>query len=132
MDENNKTLVKLLDKIGDKLANVVDVVEDFQRKQFSRDRDRDGSISRIETIQEKIIRIEIEIEMTVETITGIEVEVTVEIEIEINLTQEMEEMEEEINKDLEQVKETLTKMNSVTTVTEQVIQHIVVTNWRTI
>ena len=32
MYENNGTLVKLLDKIGDKLANVVDVVEDFQRK----------------------------------------------------------------------------------------------------
>ena len=35
MYENNRTLVKLLDKIGDKLANVVDVVEDFQRKQSS-------------------------------------------------------------------------------------------------
>ena len=41
--ENNKTLVKLLDKIADKLANVV---EDFQRKQSSRDRDIDRSNSR--------------------------------------------------------------------------------------
>ena len=31
--ENNKTLVKLLDKMSDKLAYVADVVEDFQRKQ---------------------------------------------------------------------------------------------------
>ena len=46
MYENNGTLVMLLDKIGDKLANVVDVVEDFQRKQSSRDRDRDRSNSR--------------------------------------------------------------------------------------
>ena len=37
-------------------------------------------------------------------------------------------MEEEINKDLEQVKETLTKMNSVITVTKQVIQHIGIKN----
>ena len=44
----------------------------------------------------------------------------------------MEGMEEEINKDLEQVKDTLVKMNSVITVTKQVIQHICVTNWRTI
>ena len=44
MYKNN--LVKLLDKIGDKLANVVDVVEDYQKKQYSRDRDRDRSNSR--------------------------------------------------------------------------------------
>ena len=56
----------------------------------------------------------------------------VEIEIEIELTQEMGEIEEIINKYLEQVKDTLTRMNSVTTVTEQVIQHIGVINWRTI
>ena len=36
--KNNQALVKLLDKIGDKLANLVDVVEDFQRKQSSRNR----------------------------------------------------------------------------------------------
>ena len=41
--ENNKTLVTLFDKIGNKLT---DVVEDFQRKQSSRDRDRDRSNSR--------------------------------------------------------------------------------------
>ena len=46
MYESNKTFVKQLDKIGDKLANVV---EDFQKKQLSRnsrDRNREGSDSR--------------------------------------------------------------------------------------
>ena len=46
MYESSKTLVKQLDKIGDKLANVV---EDFQKKQNSRNRrgrNRDGSNSR--------------------------------------------------------------------------------------
>ena len=75
----------------------------------------------IETIQEKTTRIEIEIEGTVETTTEIkEVEMIAEIEIdiEIGLTQSMKEIEERTNKDLEQVKDTLTTMNSVTTVTE--------------
>ena len=40
----------------------------------------------------------------------------------------MKEIQERLNKDWEQVKYTLTRMNSVTTVTEQVIQHIGVTN----
>ena len=46
MYESSKTLVKQLDKIGDKLANVV---EDFQKKQQTRnsgDRDRNRSNSR--------------------------------------------------------------------------------------
>ena len=46
MYESSRTLVKQLDKIGDKLANVV---EDFQKKQQtrnSRDRDRNRSSSR--------------------------------------------------------------------------------------
>ena len=46
MYESSRTLVKQLDKIGDKLANVV---EDFQNKQQtrnSRDRDRNRSTSR--------------------------------------------------------------------------------------
>ena len=46
MYESSKTLVKQLDKIGDKLANVV---EDFQKKQLSRNsrgRDKDRSNSR--------------------------------------------------------------------------------------
>ena len=67
----------------------------------------------------------IEIEETVEMITRIEAEIegTVEIytEVEIDLTQEIA---EEINKNLDQVKDTLTTMDSVTTVTELVIQHI--------
>ena len=44
--ESNKTMTRQLDKIGDRIANVV---EDFQRKQSSRnsrDRYRDRSISR--------------------------------------------------------------------------------------
>ena len=105
--------------------NVVDVVEDFQRKQSSRDRDRDRSTVVEETIQETITRTGTEIDKTVETIKRIEVEKTVGIEIGIDLIQEME---EELNIDLEQVKDALTRMNSATAVTKQVIQHIVVTN----
>ena len=40
----------------------------------------------------------------------------------------MKDIEERTNKGLEQVKDTLTTMNFVTTVTEQVIQHIGVIN----
>ena len=42
-DSRYENLVRLLDKMGDRLANVVDVVEDFQRKQSSRNGDRDQS-----------------------------------------------------------------------------------------
>ena len=42
-DSKYENLVRLLDKMGDRLANVVDVVEDFQRKQSSRNGDRDHS-----------------------------------------------------------------------------------------
>ena len=42
-DSRYENLVRLLDKMGDMLANVVDVVEDFQRKQSSRNGDRDQS-----------------------------------------------------------------------------------------
>ena len=45
-DSRYENLVRLLDKMGDRLANVVDVVEDFQRKQSSRNRDRDRRDSR--------------------------------------------------------------------------------------
>ena len=38
-----ENLVRLLDKMGDRLANVVDVVEDFQRKQSSRNGDGERS-----------------------------------------------------------------------------------------
>ena len=41
--ENNRSMMKQLDKIGDKLANVV---EDFQKKQSSRNRDRSNSRDR--------------------------------------------------------------------------------------
>ena len=43
MYDNNKTLGRLLEEIGDRLANVV---EDFQSEHSSRDRDRDRSHSR--------------------------------------------------------------------------------------
>ena len=59
------------------------------------------------------IEIEIEIGMTVETIQ----QKTTGIEIEVSLTLDMEEVEEENIKDLEQVKETLTGMNSAINVT---------------
>ena len=45
-DSRYENLVRLLDKMGDKLANVVDAVEYFQRKQFSRNGDRERSNSR--------------------------------------------------------------------------------------
>ena len=45
------------------------------------------------------------------------VETTTEIEIVVSLTLEIKEMEEEKIKDLEQVKETLTTLNSVIIVT---------------
>ena len=41
--ENNRSMMKQLNKIGDKLANVV---EDFQKKQSSRNRDRSNSRDR--------------------------------------------------------------------------------------
>ena len=107
-DSRYDDLVKLLANIGDKLANVADVVGDFQRKQSSRDRDKDRSNSRDrdysrDNSRDRDRRI-------VETITEIEVEMTVEINIEIGLTQEMGEIKERINKDLEQVKDTLTRI----------------------
>ena len=45
-DSRYENLVRLLDKMGDRLANVVDVVEDFQRKKSSRNRNRERSDSR--------------------------------------------------------------------------------------
>ena len=63
--ENNKTMMRLLDKIGDRIANVV---EDFQKKQSSRNsrkRYRDTEIDPIvgiEIIQEIVTGIEVQIE----------------------------------------------------------------------
>ena len=45
-DSRYENLVRLLDKMGDRLANVVDVVEDFQRNQSSRHRNREKSNNR--------------------------------------------------------------------------------------
>ena len=59
------------------------------------------------------IGIEMEIGMTVETIQ----QTTTGIGIEVSLTLDMEEVEEENITDLEQVKEILTRMNSVIIVT---------------
>ena len=66
-----------------------------------------------------------EIEEIVETIQEIETEVEVEIGL-------IPEKEEEINQDLDQVKDTLTEMTSATTATEQVMQHIGASDLRTI
>ena len=70
----------------------------------------------IEETTEIGIEIEVEIEEIVETIQEIETEV----EVEIGLIPE----KKETNQDLDQVKDTLTKMTSATTVTEQVMLHI--------
>ena len=53
-DSRYENLGRLIDKIGDKLENVVNVVEDFQRKQSSRDRDRDRSNSRQRPFKRKL------------------------------------------------------------------------------
>ena len=77
------------------------------------------------------------IEETTEITTEIEVEIgeivdtTAEVEAEVE-TDLIPEKEEEINQDLDQVKDTLTGITSVTTATEQVIQHIDASDWRTI
>ena len=94
-------MMRLLDKIGDKIANVE---EDFQKKQSSR-----NSRNRYR-------------DRTQEIVTGIEVE------IEEDQTQERIET---TNKDQVQVKDMIEKI-SVTTVIEQVIQHMSVLNLRTI
>ena len=64
------------------------------------------------------------IEIEVET-----VEITAAIEIETDL---IPEKEEEINLDLDQVKDTLTEMTSAIISIELVIQHITALDWRTI
>ena len=87
---------------------MANVVEDFQKKQSSRN-------SRIEI--DPIVGIEMIQETDTETKTKVETEVEIEAEI------------EEI---AETTADTLTKKISVNTVTEQVIQHIGVSNLKTI
>ena len=87
----------------------------------------------IEMIQEIDTETETEIEIGVET----EVEIEVEIEgiVETIVETEEDQTQEKVettNRDLVQVKDTLTKKISVNTVTEQVIQHIGVSNLKTI
>ena len=125
--ESSRSMIKQLDKIGDKSANVV---EDFQKKQSSRS-------SRIEI--DPIVGIEMTQETDIETITevGIGVEIEAEIEEIVETIVETEEDQtqgkvETTNRDLVQVKDTLTKRISVTTAIEQVIQHIGVSNLKTI
>ena len=72
--------MRLLDKIGDKLENVVDVVEDFKGNSLQEIGTEIDQTVEIETIQEITTRIEIEIEGTVETTAGIKVEMTAERE----------------------------------------------------
>ena len=101
MYESSKILVKQFDKIGEKLTNVV---EDFQKKQLSRNSRVESEIYQtleVETTQGITTEIEVGIEETTEITTGIEVEIEkkvettaeieIEVEIEIDLTQEMEE-----------------------------------------
>ena len=66
------------------------------------------------------IEIEVEKEEIVETIQEIEIETEIKAEVEIGL---IPDKEEEINQDLDQVKDTLTGMTSATTATEQVMKH---------
>ena len=129
MYESSKTMIKQLDKIDDRLANVV---EDFQKKQSSRNsrnRDRDRSNSRDRNNSRDYI----------ETIIGVEIEVETEAEIEETVGTIVETEEDQIqekvgttNRDLVLVKDILIERISVTTIIEQVIQHIGVSNLKTI
>ena len=76
---------------------------------------------------------------TYQTITGVEIEVEIEAGIEetaeIIVETEEDQIQEKVettNRDLVQVKDTLTKRISVTTTIEQVIQHIGISNLKTI
>ena len=82
-------------------------------------------------------------EIDTEIKTELEIEVETEVEIEAEIEEKAEtiveteedqsqEKVETINRDLVQVKDTLTKNISVNTVIEQVIQHIGVSNLKTI
>ena len=121
-------MMKQLNKIGDKLANVV---EDFQKKQSSRiEIDPTVGIEMIQKIDTEIkTEVEIGVETEVEIEAGIEEIVETIVETEEGQTQGKVET---INRDLVQVKDTLTKRISVNIVTEQVIQHIGVSNLKTI
>ena len=78
-------------------------------------------------------------EIDIETITEVEIGVETEVEIE-EIAETIVETEEDqtqekveiTNRDLVQAKDTLTKRISVTTAIEQVIQHIGVSNLKTI
>ena len=79
-------------------------------------------------------------EIDTETKTEVEIGVETEVEIEAEIAETVVETEEDqtqgkveaTNRDLAQVKDTLTKKISVNTVIEQVIQHIGVSNLKTI
>ena len=138
--ENNRSMLKQLDKIGDTMGKIGDklanVVEDFQKKQSSRNRTAEIEIDPI-----------VGIEMAQETDTATKTEVEIGVETEVEIEAEIEGIAETIveteedqtqgkveatNRDLVQVKDTLTKRISVNTVIEQVIQHIGVSNLKTI
>ena len=135
MYESSKTLVKQLGKIGDKLANVVEDIQKNRTQETAEEETEIDPTLEAETVQEIIT----------ETTTGMVVEITTtEIEVEIaETTAEIEteaeeetdlilEKEEEINLDLDQVKDTLTGMTSAISAIELVIQHITALDWRTI
>ena len=73
MYANNKALVKLLDNIGERLANIV---EHFQRRQSSRNRTEIDHTSEVEIVQEMNTGIETEIDMMVEIDIEVEIELT--------------------------------------------------------
>ena len=104
---------------------------------------RNNHLEATEIEIDPIVGIEMTQETDTGTITGVEIEVetVVEIEAEIEETAEIivekeegqiQEKVETTNRDLVQVKDTLTKRISVTTAIEQVIQHIGVSNLKTI
>ena len=72
MYESRKSMIKQLDKIGDRLANVV---EDFQKKQYL-------EAAEIEIEIDPIVGIEMTQEIDIETIIGVDIEVEIEAEIE--------------------------------------------------
>ena len=100
---------------------------------------RNNHLEAAEIEIDPIVGIEVTQEIDIETITEVEIGVEIEggieeiaetiVETEEDQTQEKVEI---TNRDLVQVKDTLTKRISVTTAIEQVIQHIGVSNLKTI
>ena len=112
MYDNNRTLWRLLDEIGDRLANVV---ENFESEPSSRDRDRDGSHSRGRNNLRDDYRNRSRDRDRDDSRDHSTDNYRDRDRGKFNSRNQK--VEEENIKDLEQVKETLTGMNSVITVT---------------